>query len=130
MLAQIERFVNWVPCRVPVVSLHASGHKSIRLDEVCNCRVVPAGIVVHQPKVGHVAVLTGVGVVRRGRAAGVAHLSLAQHPRSEAKGAGLVAYLGDKAAVSVSRNRAAAQLVGEQVGDRAVALIATRQPPA
>ncbi len=74
------------------------------LDEAREGRVVPAGIVEHLPEIGHVAVLPGIGILRRRRAAGVTDLS----PR-------LVPHLRYLRRAARGRDAGAAQLVGEQV---------------
>ena len=67
-------------------------------------RVIPARVVEHQPEAIHVAVLAGVGVLRRRRAISVAHFS----PR-------LVAYLRDLRPAGIGRDACASELVREQV---------------
>ena len=82
-----------------------SDDDAIGRQEAVQIRVIPAGIVVHQPKVPHVAVLTGQGVLRGRRTICIPNLA-----------PGLAAQLGDEGVSATGRDTGRAQMIGEQVG--------------
>src|SRR6185436_11444212 len=60
---------------VTIQALHSARNDAIRLGKAPYGRIIPSGIIEHETEITHVRVLTGVGVVRRRGAAGIACLT-------------------------------------------------------